>query len=91
MACRTASHHVLICDADSDKPESPKPYTRAYVVASNRLYVANGSGVWKSGEAFPVGSVFFTANPVDPATLLGYGTWQQIDPVLSATPWKRIA
>jgi hypothetical protein len=29
-----------------------------------------------AGEAFPVGSVFITVVATDPATLLGYGTWQ---------------
>lgn len=30
----------------------------------------------QAGEAFPVGAVFISVVSTDPATLLGYGTWQ---------------
>jgi hypothetical protein len=45
-----------------------------------------GSATWQTvsgepgpaGEAFPVGAVFISTVATDPATLLGYGTWEAI-------------
>lgn len=35
----------------------------------------------QSGTELPVGSVYINAtDPTDPAVLLGYGTWEPVDP-----------
>lgn len=60
----------------------------AFVVETGQLYVYNNTG-WASmsgqGEpdmnpidAWPVGSVFLSMVPTDPATMLGGGTWSRI-------------
>ena len=40
------------------------------------LVDGDGNPIGGGGPAFPVGSVFIAVVATDPATLLGYGTWQ---------------
>ena len=43
-----------------------------------KAFIANHSEGGGDGEAFPVGAVYLNVTGTDPATELGYGTWEQI-------------
>ena len=46
--------------------------------ADIKAFIANHSEGGGGGEAFPVGAVYINVTGTDPATELGYGTWEQI-------------
>lgn len=47
------------------------------VVYNNALYVYAGGQWRRTPPEFPVGSILISVDNVNPATWLGYGTWQQ--------------
>lgn len=64
-----------ITDKPSTFPHAPHAHAISDVTGLQAALDAAGGGSPNLSGAWPIGSVFFSALPTNPATLLGFGTW----------------